>query len=137
MSVASLEARLNRLNTERRTLQNRQSGVEKAIKELERMPPQDADYARKRALDAANYLEQGTNDSIGSLKNIVSDIRSAAGAGHKLDHWEAKDFLNREVQRLKNEIGQVDQEIRRVKAEIQAAREAERAAAMAKLLDIL
>lgn len=135
MSVASLEARLNRLNAERRALQNRQSGVEKAIKELDRTPPQDADDAKKRALKAANYLEQGAN-GIGALTIIVSDIRSAAGAGHKLDHWEAKDFLNREVQRLRNEIGQVDQEIRRVKSEIQAAREAERAAAMAKLMDM-
>lgn len=136
MSVASLEAKLDRLKAEQKKLKKRKSAVEKIIKKLNKKPVDDVDDIKKGGKKTADYLEKGV-DGIPHIDTIVADIRTSAKTAHKLDRWEEKTYFSKEVSRLASRIDALDREIAQVKAEIKAAREAERAAALAKLKDKL
>lgn len=135
MSVASLEAKLNRLQSEKKKLKDRKSAVEKIIKKLDKKPVDDVDDIKKSGKKTADFLDKGVN-GVDLIDCVVIDIQSAVKSGHKLDDWEEKVWFSKEIQRIGTEIERIDWEIQQVKAQIQAARKAERAAALAKLKEI-
>lgn len=132
MSVASLEAKLSRLQSEKKKLKNRKSAVEKIVRNLGKRPADDVDDIRKSGKKTAEHLEKAV-EGIGSIDRVADDIRASARSAHGLDEWAEKDWLSKETQRLENEIEDTDRQIDRVSAQLRAAQEAERAAALEKL----
>lgn len=134
MSVASLEAKLKRLKSEKEKLKNRKSAVEKILKKLGKKPADDIDDIKKSGKKTADFLEKGV-DGIRRIEILASDVRSSAQSGHRLDVWDETMWFNKEIDRLADEIQKTEREIERVKTEIQAAREAELAATLKKIAE--
>ncbi len=123
------------MKAEQKRLKDRKSAVEKVVKKLDKNPVDDVDDIKKSGEKTADILEKGV-DGIKHIESVASDIRDSAKSGHRLDKWEEKSWFNKEISRLKNEIDEIEHKIEQVKAEIQAAREAERVAALAKLKEV-
>lgn len=136
MSVASLEAKLDRLQAKKKKLEKRKSGVEKIVKKLGKKPEDDVDDIKKGGKDTAKAIEKGVT-GVRHVDNLVDDLRASASSAHKLDTWKEKDWLNKEIRRLENEIDQLEREIKQVKADIREAKAAERAAALEKLKEAI
>lgn len=132
MSIASLEKKLNKLQGKNKKLKSRKASVEIIVKKLNRKPADDVEDIKKSGRKTADLLEKAV-EGVGHIANVADDIRVSAMSGHSLDEWEEKEWLNKEILRLKEEIKQVERDIQRVKAELQAAREAAREAALQKL----
>lgn len=132
MSIASLEKKLNKLQGKNKKLKSRKASVEKIVKKLNRKPADDVEDIKKSGRKTADLLEKAV-EGVGHIANVADDIRVSARSGHSLDEWEEKEWLNKEILRLKEEIKQVERDIQKVKAELQAAREAAREAALQKL----
>lgn len=132
MSIASLEAQLNRLQGEKKKLKNRKSSVEIIVKKLNRGPVNDVDDIKKSGGRTADLLGKAV-EGVKHITSVADDFRVSAKSGHGLDEWGEKTWLNKEILRLEKEIEKVEREIQRVKAELRAAREAARIAALQRL----
>lgn len=135
MSVASLEAKLSRLQSEKKKLQKRKSAVKKIVKKICKQPTDDVDDIRKSGKKTAEYLEKAVK-GVGHIDRITDDIRTSAKSAHGLDEWGEKSWLSKEVNRLENEIEDMERQIERISAQLREAREAERAAALEKFKEI-
>ena len=113
----------------------RKESVEKIEKKLDKKPADDVDDIKKSGKKTADLLVKGV-EGIKQIEHVANDIRSSAKSGHRLDDWDEKNWLSKEIRRLANEIDRIEREIEQIKAQIRAAREAERAAALTKLKEI-
>lgn len=129
MSVSSLSRQISQLKSERNKLESRKSSVNKIIKQIGKDPADDVDDIKKCANSTADALSKGVSGS-SRVKSVAEKSRAKAKSGCSLDHWEEKDKLNQEVQRIGNRIDEIDREIKRLEAQLRAEQEAERAAAL-------
>ena len=132
MSIVSLNARLNQLKSERKTLEKRLSSINKVVKKLGKSPVDDVGDIKKSAGATANALEDGVK-GVPKIKNVVDDGRSKAKTGCSLDQWQEEEWLAKEQRRLESRIQELTREIARVEEEIRAARAAAAKAALAAL----
>lgn len=132
MSVASLETKLSRLQSEKKKLKKRKSAVEKIVKKLGKRPADDVDDIKKSGKKTAEELEKAV-EGVGCIDHVADNIRASAESAHRLDNWDEKSLLNKEIRRLESKIKETEREIEKVRAQISAVREAERAAALEKL----
>ncbi len=124
MSVASLEWKLTELRNKRRILENRKKAVEEVIKKDRRKPPDDFDSFVRRVSELAHSLDDAV---IGSnrIRMIEEECLLKARNGCGLGDFSERDYLDREVNRLVQEIDDIAQEILNTESQLSDARQAE------------
>jgi len=127
MSIEYLQYRLWQLQNEQHELINRRDAVERIIRKIDREPVNDLADIKKAASKTATTLSESALGS-SRFRTITEATRDKSDSYFGLNHWEEKDYLNREINRINTRINELSWEISSVKAQIEAEREAQRRA---------